>query len=60
MLPTDESHTAQPGRAVATDSALFRWLTTLTRQAAARWYEGSDRTRGDGKPEINPPPGRAG
>ena len=50
MLPTDESPTAQPGRAVASDSAWFRWLTTLTRRAAARWFETNDRTRADGKP----------
>jgi short-subunit dehydrogenase len=58
MLPTDESPTAQPGRAVASDSAVFRWLTTLTRQAAERWFEGTDRTRADGKPEIGAPPSR--
>ena len=53
MLPANENSTAQPGRAVATDSALFRWLTTLTRQAASRWHETTDRTRADGKPEIH-------
>jgi hypothetical protein len=58
MLPADESSTRQPGRAVATDSAVFRWLTTLTRRAAERWYEANDRTGADGRPEIHRGPDR--
>jgi short-subunit dehydrogenase len=52
MLPTDESSTTEPGRVVASDSAWFRWLTTLTRRAASRWHEANDPTRADGRPEI--------
>lgn len=52
-LPTDDTPAARPGHAVATDSAWFRWLTTLTRRASARWLETNDRTRPDGKPAIN-------
>ncbi|MBV8931687.1 MAG: SDR family NAD(P)-dependent oxidoreductase, partial [Kutzneria sp.] len=50
MLPRNENATAQPGRAVASRSAWFRWITTLTRQAAARWHEVDDRTVADGRP----------
>jgi NAD(P)-dependent dehydrogenase (short-subunit alcohol dehydrogenase family) len=53
LLPADESSDTAPGRAVASDAAWFRWLTTFTRRAAAWWREADDQTGADGRPAID-------